>query len=97
MLTTDDYAKIFIALALLVLCCVSPAEAQILGGGGGAGTGMVTWLLTILDVVFGLAIVFCGIMLMRGHGEWLVIGFVALGILIAEHWQDILNALKGGA
>jgi type IV secretory pathway VirB2 component (pilin) len=96
MLTTDGYTKTFIALALLLLCCVSPADAQNVGGGGGGGSAFVSWLLTILDVVFGLAIVFCGLMLMRGHGEWMILGFVCLGILIAEHWQDVLNALKAG-
>lgn len=90
--------RLLILVALLMLCCIAEADAQTIGlGGGGGGTGLITFLLGILDVVFGLAILFCGIMVMRGHGEWMMVAFVALGILIAEHWQDILNALKAGA
>ncbi len=87
-----------ISAVLLGLCFVAAdlafAQGTLIGAGGGNGTGFLDWLFTnALNVIFGLAIIFCGIMVATGHHEFMRIGMAVVGILIAYHWRDVLNAL----
>ncbi len=86
-------------IAFLIFGLLDAVHAQaLIGGGGGGGAAFIDTLFTLaLNVVFGLAIVFCGIMVATGHHEFFRIGLVAVGLLIAFHWRDIINALGGQA